>query len=219
MTQRLLLLIVSCLTSWTLSAQLGSLTSVRLDFTDSGGNTVSATASNSGSGFVADGSISLSESTEYTLSVSLLNGSNDITSELTNNANQYQLFFGFGEDLFDRPNGDGNLDNAADPLLYDDMDGNSLPVGLATNWITACTNDGNATGALRAILKYQPGTKTVTSDTSVGTTDFDISWNITVVDNPDASECENEEEEINEVVFTFTPAVGGDPVVSISTDP
>ncbi|MEM6377570.1 MAG: T9SS type A sorting domain-containing protein, partial [Bacteroidota bacterium] len=172
------------------------------------------------SGLVAQ-PISLDESTQYELSITLANtfDMEDITAEILEEDDEHQFFFGFAEDLFDRPNGDGNLDNEADPILYNDEDDNGLPLGLSTTWITACTNDGDATGKFRVILKHQPGQKTATSDINVGGTDIDIEWDITIVDNPDAPDCENEEEEINEVVFTFTPAVGGDPVVSTATDP
>ena len=92
-------------------------------------------------------------------------------------------------------------------------------MGLSTNWTTSCTAEGNISDAFRVVLKHQPGEKTATSGIDVGGTDIDITWNVTVIDDTAAPECENEEEVIDRVTLTFTPTAGGDPVVAIASDP
>ncbi|MEM6316790.1 MAG: T9SS type A sorting domain-containing protein [Bacteroidota bacterium] len=198
-------------------AQLGTVTQVTLEFTPSSGSAVVVTATDAGNGFVADGPISLMESSDYTLAVKLANGSTDVTGNVV--AEDYLFYYGFGEELFELPNGNGNVDNRADPVNYSDQDSNNLPVGLSTSWKTACTGEGDQTGSFRVVLKHQPSAKTATSSVSDGTTNFDISWNLTVVDDADAPECENEEEVIDRVTLTFTPTAGGDPVVAVASDP
>ena len=63
----------------------------------------------------------------------------------------------------DDPDGDGNIDNRDDPVNYGDMDDGGLPVGLLTDWTTACTVEGNVTDIFRVVLKHQPDIKSATS--------------------------------------------------------
>ena len=165
--------------------------------------------------------ISLMESTDYTLTVMVENTieGEDITAEIMEEDDEHQFFFAFGEDLFEDPDGDGNIDNSSDPINYNDMDDNGLPVGLSTAWTTACTEDGNVQDTFRVVLKHQPGIKDENSGFEDGGTDIDITWNITLVDDPDAPECENEEELIDKVTLTFTPDDGSETVVSEAIDP
>jgi hypothetical protein len=207
MTQRLLLCLVYCLTTWTLSAQLSPITSVQLEFTANGSNTVTATATDSGSGLAVDGDINLTESTAYTLSITLFNGTNDITSEVTANADQLQFFFAASEGLLE-----------GDPS-YNDMDSNMLPVGLSSTLTGTCVSDSDIMGTLRVALKDLGDQKAASSTIDDGTAIFDLNWNVNIMDDPDAPACENEEEVIDLVTLTFTPVAGGDPVVATASDP
>ncbi len=165
--------------------------------------------------------ITLMESTDYDLSITLENTieGEDITEEIMEEDDEHLFLFAFDEDLFESPDGDGNIDNRADPINYLDSDDDNLPVGLSTAWTTACTTDDDATGTFRVVLKHQPGVKSPTSGFEDGGTDIDIPWNITIMDDADAPECENEEEVIDRVTLTFTPTAGGDPVVAVAIDP
>ena len=207
MTKHLLLFIVCCLTSWTASAQLSTITSVQLEFEANGRATVTATASDSGNGLAVDGSINLSESTEYTLSITLFNGDSDITSEVTANADELQFFFDPSEDLLE------------DGPSYNDMDGNMLPLGLSSSLTGNCVSENDITGTFRVALKDLGNQKTANSTIDDGSSIFDLNWTINIVDDPNAPACENEEEVIDKVTLTFTPVDGGDPVVAIASDP
>ena len=165
--------------------------------------------------------IILMESTDYELSIKLENTieGEDITEEIMEEDEDHLFLFAFGEDLFEDPEGDGNVDNRPDPINYSDMDDNGLPVGLSTSWTTACTEEGNVMDMFQVVLKHQPGIKSATSGFEDGGTDVDITWNITIMDDPEAPPCENEEEIIDQITLTFTPTDGGDPVVAIASDP
>ena len=196
---------------------------VTLTFTPAEGDPVVAVASDpDGPGpmdlMVED--ITLMESTDYTLTIQLENTieGEDITEEIMEEDDEHLFLFAFGEDLFEDPDGDGNIDDRADPVNYNDMDDNGLPVGLSTSWTTSCTAEGDADGTFRVVLKHQPDIKTADSGFEDGGTDVDISWNVTIMDDAEAPECENEEEVIDRVTLTFTPAEG-DPVVAIASDP
>ncbi|NND09559.1 MAG: T9SS type A sorting domain-containing protein [Saprospiraceae bacterium] len=189
-----------------------------------GGDTVVAVASDpDGPGpqdlVVED--IELNESAAYQLSIQLENTleGEDITEVIMEEDEDHLFLFSFDEDLFDDPDGDGNLDNRSDPVNYLDQDENSLPVGFSTMWTTACTMDNNITGTFRTVLKHQPDIKTNISGLNDGGTDLDIMWSVVVVDDPEAPECENEEEVIDRVTLTFAPAEGGDTVVAVASDP
>ncbi len=166
--------------------------------------------------------ITLMESTDYELSIMLENTieGEDITAEIMEEDDEHLFLFAFGEELFEDPDGNGNTDNRADPINYNDQDDNGLPVGLSTSWTTACTDEGSVVDTFRVVLKHQPdGIKTATSGLADGGTDINILWNMTIMDDVNAPECENEEEEIDQVTLTFTPTDGGDPIVSVATDP
>ena len=120
--------------------------------------------------------IGLAANTEYDMSITLGNtlGAEveDITAEISEEADEHMFFFGFTTDIFSNPTGDGNIDGRQDPLVYNDQDSNSNPVGLSTKWTT-----GEATSSqsdFRIVLKHQPDLKTATSDATVGGTDVDI---------------------------------------------
>ena len=165
--------------------------------------------------------ITLMESTEYELAIMLENTieGEDITEEIMEEDDEHLFLFAFGEGLFEDPDGNGNIDNRVDPINYNDRDDNQLDVGLSTNWTTACTAEGNVTDTFRVVLKHQPDIKTATSGFNDGGTDINILWNITIVDDAEAPECENEEEVIDKVTLTFTPTAGGDPIIAVAADP
>jgi hypothetical protein len=165
--------------------------------------------------------IVLDESTTYILTIKLLNSieDEDITEEIEEEADEHMFFFGFTEGLFRSPSGDGNIDNRADNINYLDFDDDGLPLGLSTRWVTACLEEGNKTGTFRVVLKHQPGVKSATSTVEDGETDIDLTWNIRIIDDPRAPSCENEEEVITDVILTFTPVNGGEPVIARAQDP
>ena len=119
--------------------------------------------------------INLSANTEYQLSITLANtlgmDAEDITEEIMEEDDEHMFFFAFTADIFSDPSGNGNVDSRNDPIVYNDMDENGLPVGLLTNWSTSGVSSG---GEFNIILKHQPGQKTATSDSTVGGTDVDI---------------------------------------------
>ena len=164
--------------------------------------------------------INLSESTSYTLGVSVLNSvaMENLTAEILAKGVEYQLFFGFSTGLFQSPLGDGNIGEAAASLGYADTDSLGLPIGLITQWSSACV-EGNVSGSFRLVLKHQPGLKSASSTVETGTTDFDLTFTLNVAEDPNAPPCENEEEVIDRVTLTFTPVGGGTPVVAVASDP
>ena len=130
---------------------LDDIQEVRLIFTPTaGGDPIVATATDSGSGLEVQDAINLGESSEYTLTVEIEGtGGADLSQTVTDNAEDYLFFFAWGETLFANPSGDGNIDERSDPVNYNDADANSLPIGLSTNWITACTEaDGSGVVAV-----------------------------------------------------------------------
>lgn len=188
-------------------AQLSPITQVTLEFTPTSGAVVTASATDSGNGLVVDGPINLIESTDYNLAIKLSNGNTDITNEVTTNANDLQFFF--------QPT-DGLLTGA---VQYSDTDSNNLPIGLSATLTSSCVEGANLSGNFRIWLNSLVGIKTSNSAISSGTNVFDLDWTINVANDADAPECENEEEVIDKVTLTFTPTVGGDPVVAIAADP
>ena len=201
------------------------ITDVILTFTPvDGGTAVTAAAQDpDGEGpldLVVLDDIELVESTEYTLTMELLNSieGEDITEEIMEEDDEHMFFFAFTDEVFTSPAGDGNVDNRPDPVNYNDFDENMLPVGLNTSWETECGEE-TSTGTFRVILKHQPGEKSETSTVNDGGTDVDLTFNVNVNEDPDAPPCENEEEIITDVVLTWTPTAGGTPVVAAAQDP
>lgn len=170
-----------------------TITNVTLTFTPTGGTPVTATwvdADGEGVGNPVLTPITLAANTTYTLTIDLLNAldPNDpesISEEVEEEAKEHMFFFGWTDDLFTDPSGDGNLGagNRADPVNYEDDDDDpsdpddvAFPLGLETSWTT-----GNAaTGTFRVVLKHQPDIKSATSDATQGESDVDITWELTV---------------------------------------
>ncbi len=190
---------------------------VVLTFTpDDGGDAVVATwfdADGDGPNDPTIDEIELIEDETYILTITLANtlGTEveDITAEIDEEADEHMFFFSFTEGIFEDPEGDGNVDNRADPINYEDEDGNGFPVGLTTEWTAGEHGEGEFT----VVLKHQPdGLKTETSGTADGGTDVNITFPLHVEEG-DHDHDDEEEEVINEVVLTFTPD-GGDPITA-----
>lgn len=194
---------------------------VMLTFTpDGGGDAVVATwfdPDGEGSGAPMIDAINLAEGVSYTLGLTLTNtlGSTpeDITAEILEEADEHQLFFSFTNGIFSDPTGDGNVDNASDPINYNDQDGGGLPLGLSTSWTAGGHTD--SPGSFNILLKHQPGAKTASSDSNTGSTDIDITLPLNILEG----EGEEEEEEINEIILTFTPTAGGSAISASFVDP
>ncbi|MEQ8472543.1 MAG: hypothetical protein RIC35_15230 [Marinoscillum sp.] len=160
------------------------ITRVRLLFSPAGGGAPivvdALDADGLGPGLVASGQINLQSGESYELFISLENRltDEDITEEVRLESNEHMLFFGFSSDLFESPDGDGNLEDRAASVNYLDQDANNLPLGLITSWIAG---DNASSGNFRIVLKHQPdGIKTATSESTEGATDIDVTWPIAV---------------------------------------
>ncbi len=192
---------------WSASAQVSDITGVTLTFTPETGTPIVATATDSGNDLEPDDAITLMESTPYTLTVAVQSGMDDITSAISNNADDFQVFFQPMGSIF---SGD---------VLTLDTDSQGLPLGLNNEFTTECTEDANVSGMLRVVLADLTGMKTASSTIEDGMAEFDVSWAITIEDAPDAPPCENEEEIITDVTLTWTPVDGGAPIVARAQDP
>ncbi|MEM0939379.1 MAG: hypothetical protein AAF600_07465 [Bacteroidota bacterium] len=188
---------------------------VVLTFTPTqGGDAVTATwfdEDGEGVGDPTIDKIELEEDIEYMLSVILTNTLVDpdenVTAEIAMEDDEHMFFFAFTENLFSTPTGNGNVDNRDDAIIYNDQDENGFPLGLSTTWTAGAHTE--STGEFRVVLKHQPNIKSATSTATDGESDIDITFPIDIVEDP------NEEEEIiNEVILTFTPAEGGDPITA-----
>lgn len=200
------------------------ITDVTLTFTTAGGTAITATAQDPDGegplGLEVVSPIELVENTAYTMTMELLNAEDpadieDITEEIQEEDAEHMFFFAWTQDLFGDPTGDGNVDGREDAVNYNDQDAAGFPVGLSTAW----TTDEPVSGTFQVILKHQPdGIKTATSTSNDGDTDIDITWDITVVEDPDAPGEENPEEIITDVTLTFT-AADGTAVTATAQDP
>jgi hypothetical protein len=165
------------------------ITKVTLTFTPTGGGTVVVGSAEDPDGegvmdIVVDGPISLVTGTQYVLSIELLNTlvavgqpGYSITEEVEGEGDEHMFFYSWSGSVFQTPVGDGNIDNRADAVSYVDLDVNGLPVGLISSWTSATST---ATGTFRVLLKHQPGTKTATSDATLGETDLDLTFILNV---------------------------------------
>ncbi len=168
-------------------------TKATLTFSSVGGGTpivVSATDPD-GDGvqdIIVEGPINLAANTTYGLGIELINGlvavgqpGYSITSEVEEEGTEHQFFFSWTNSIFFNPEGNGNLDTGTDPVNYqggtNSVDANGLNLGLTTIWTTSSTI---ASGNFRIVLKHQPGSKTATSNASVGETDLDLTFILNV---------------------------------------
>ncbi len=157
-------------------------TDVKLIFTDDAGGTVTARAQDpDGTGIreleILD-EITLDTAKTYTLTYeiknNLLTSGSDIGAEILEEDHEHQIFFSFSEGAFAKPTGNGNIDNASDPINYEDIDDNGNPVGLRTTWTTPNTRLSG--GSFRVNLQHQPGVKSATTGANDGDTDFDLTF-------------------------------------------
>ena len=160
-------------------------TDVKLVFTPKGGGAaVEAAAQDPDGAGVQElqvlGAINLAANTEYLLSLMIENcledPCEDMNEEIAEEAEEHQFFFAFTNDAFTSPVGNGNMDNASDPINYIGFDGNGNPVGLNTNWTTGSAS----TGTFTVQLQHQPDVKTATSGSTDGDTDFALTFNLNI---------------------------------------
>lgn len=165
------------------------ITDVKLIFTNTAdpNDVVEATAQDPDGagvqGLVIQSPINLGINKTYTLTYDIKNNlespGEDIGAEIASEDDEHQIFYSFSNDAFTNPAGNGNIDNAADPVVYNDTDGNGNPVGLSTTWTTSGT--ALASGAFTIRLQHQPnGIKTATSGANDGDTDFDLQFVLTI---------------------------------------
>lgn len=122
--------------------------------------------------------INLDVSKTYILTFEIFTPGEDIGEEILEEAEEHQLFFSFSNNAFANPTGNGNIDNAADPLDYNDQDDNGNPVGLSTTWTTSATSLTG--GAFTVLLKHQPDIKNSTSGANDGDTDFNLTFELNI---------------------------------------
>ena len=157
------------------------ITDVKLIFTPASGPAIEATAQDpDGEGVqelqVKD-AINLAAMTTYTLTFDIKNNletpGEDIGEEIKEEDDEHQIFFSFTNGAFSNPAGNGNIDNASDPINYNDKDENNNPVGLNTTWTTA---SALSSGSFTVRLQHQPGVKTSSSTATTGDTDFELQF-------------------------------------------
>lgn len=109
--------------------------------------------------------IALPANAVYNVAIEVLDESKtpaeSITAEIAAEKNDHQFFF--------VPSAGLNLTNS-----YQDVDDNSLPVGLATRFTTGTTS----TGVLSVTLKHQPGIKN--NNINTGETDIQVNFSTVV---------------------------------------
>lgn len=129
------------------------------------------------------GAINLGTDKTYTLTFEILNALDpndveDIGEEIEDEDDEHQIFFSFPEFYFADPSGNGNIDNAADPINYNDQDENGNPVGLSTTWTTSDLE--YLLGDFTVRLQHQPDVKTATSGANDGDTDFELTFTLNI---------------------------------------
>ena len=161
------------------------ITDVKLIFTPtntlSGLATVEATAQDpDGEGvqeLQVSGSIDLAVNASYTLTYEIMNNletpGEDIGEEILEEGAEHQIFYSFTDGAFTSPTGNGNIDNASDPINYNDNDANGNPLGLSTAWTTGGVL---SSGTFTVRLQHQPDVKTSTSTATTGDTDFELTF-------------------------------------------
>ena len=160
-------------------------TDVKLVFTPTGGGAaVEAAAQDPDGAGVQElqvlGAINLAANTSYTLTMVIENCLESpcelMNEEIEEEDDEHQFFFAFTNDAFTSPVGNGNMDNASDPINYIGYDGNNNPVGLNTFWTTGSAS----TGIFTVQLQHQPDVKTATSGSTDGDTDFSLTFNLNI---------------------------------------
>jgi len=163
------------------------ITKVTLTFSPAVGEPVVITATDpDGEGVQdvqVDGAIKLAATERYSLSLTLANGlvkpsdpQYDVTEEVAAEGDEHIFFFSWTNDIFSDPAGNGNIDNRADEVNYQDEDTNGLPLGLETIWTAGAASSGE----FRVVLKHQPDLKSATSESGIGETDLDLTFEVNV---------------------------------------
>ena len=161
-------------------------TDVKLVFTPAGGGaSVEAAAQDPDGAGVQElqvlGSIDLAANTAYTLTMVIENCLESpcelMNEEIEEEAAEHQFFFAFTDGAFTDPAGNGNVDNASDPINYVDTDANGNPVGLTTTWTAG---DPTTAASFTVRLQHQPDVKTATSGANDGYTDFELQFRLTI---------------------------------------
>ena len=129
------------------------------------------------------GKIYLTAGVTYTLTYEIKNALDpkkveDLGAEILEEDNEHQFFYAFQEGTFTSPAGDGNMDNASDPINYKDTDENGCRVGLRTEWTAGAAYAGYR--EFRAKLQHQPKVKTCSTGSTDGDTDFDLRFQINI---------------------------------------
>jgi len=161
------------------------ITDVTLIFTSDAGAVVTASAQDpDGEGvqeLVVLDEIQLQAGTNYTLTFDIMNNlespGEDIGDEIAEEDDEHQIFFAWTEGAFSNPTGNGNIDNASDPVNYNDADGNGNPLGLNTSWTAG---DPTTAASFTVRLQHQPDVKTATSGANDGDTDFELQFRLTI---------------------------------------
>ena len=157
------------------------ITDVTLIFTSDAGAVVTASAQDpDGEGvqeLVVLDEIQLQAGTNYTLTFDIMNNletpGESIGEEIAEEDDEHQIFFAWTEGAFSNPTGNGNIDNASDPVNYNDADGNGNPLGLNTSWTAG---DPTTAASFTVRLQHQPDVKTSTSGANDGDTDFELQF-------------------------------------------
>jgi len=161
------------------------ITDVTLVFTSDAGAVVTASAQDpDGEGvqeLVVLDEIQLQAGTNYTLTLDIMNNletpGESIGEEIAEEDDEHQIFFAWTEGAFSNPTGNGNIDNASDPVNYNDADGNGNPLGLNTSWTAG---DPTTAASFTVRLQHQPDVKTSTSGANDGDTDFELQFRLTI---------------------------------------
>lgn len=161
------------------------ITDVTLIFTSDAGAVVTASAQDpDGEGvqeLVVLDEIQLQAGTNYTLTFDIMNNletpGESIGEEIAEEDDEHQIFFAWTEGAFSNPTGNGNIDNASDPVNYNDADGNGNPLGLNTSWTAG---DPTTAASFTVRLQHQPDVKTSTSGANDGDTDFELEFRLTI---------------------------------------
>jgi hypothetical protein len=126
--------------------------------------------------------IQLQSGVTYSLTYEIFNGledpPEDIGEEIEEEDDEHQFFFQFTENAFSNPEGNGNFDNADDPINYNDSDDEGNPVGLETTWTTSDQNVDD--GTFRVRLQHQPDIKSSSTTVNDGDTDIDITFTLII---------------------------------------
>ena len=161
------------------------ITDVTLIFTSDAGAVVTASAQDpDGEGvqdLVVNDEIKLQSGTNYTLTFDIMNNletpGESIGDEIAEEDDEHRIFFAWTEGAFSNPTGNGNIDNASDPVNYNDADGNGNPLGLNTSWTAG---DPTTAASFTVRLQHQPDVKTSTSGANDGDTDFELQFRLTI---------------------------------------